>query len=515
MQELNLRNDGDGIPSPTLRDILVVAFRHWRLIALSFIGILSGAILTVLLQPNLYQSEIKILVKRDRADPIVTSDSSALPQLSPEVTEAELNSEVVLLKSRALLEKVVLACNLQKQNYSAFSKLLKPISAHRADEEAEDMRVARVVRALEKELKVEVVKRTNVIAASYESSDPQLAARVLTTLGSLYLERHVAVHRPPGAFDFFQEETLKYRAGLTNAQARLVDFNHSAAVVSAPLEKAVALQKLAEFDGVLRQTEASIAETQQRISILKQEAASTPTRMTTQVRKADDGMLLSQLRSNLLTLEQKRSELLGKYEPGYRPVQEVDDQMAQVRAALASAEKSQLHEETTDRDPTYEWLRGELAKAKADLAGLEARAKITAQAVRSYQENARSLQEKEIIQDDFIRNVKAAEDNYLLYLRKEEQARISDALDRGRILNVVIAEAAAVPSVPSNRRFLGILVGMLMATFISIGLAVGSDHLDPTFRTPDEVGSHLDIPVLAAIPRTGEKSAIANGFSSG
>jgi uncharacterized protein involved in exopolysaccharide biosynthesis len=279
-------------------------------------------------------------------------------------------------------------------------------------------------------------------------------------------------------------------------------------VVSAPLEKAVALQKLAEFDASQKQTEAAIAETQQRIRLLHEQVASTPTRMVTQVRNADDATLLSQLRSNLLTLQQKRTELLGKFEPTYRSVQELETQIAQTRAALATAEKSQLHEETTDRDPTYEWVRGELAKAKADLAGLQARAKATAMAVQSYQERARSLQEKEMVQNDLIRTAKTTEENYLLYLRKEEEARISDALDRGRVLNVVIAEAAATPSLPSNQRSLTVLFGMLLATFISVGLGFGAEFLDSTFRTPNEVESFLNIPVLAAMPQYQKNGAL-------
>jgi uncharacterized protein involved in exopolysaccharide biosynthesis len=235
-----------------------------------------------------------------------------------------------------------------------------------------------------------------------------------------------------------------------------------------------------------------------------------PTRMITQVRNADDALILSQLRSNLLTLELKRTELLEKYELGYRAVQEVDVQIGQTRTALAAAEKSQLHDETTDRDPAYEWVREELSRAKSELAGLQARAEATALTVRSYRENAQSLEQKQIVQDDLIRTVKATEESYLLYLRKEEEARISDALDSRHIINVAIAEAATVPSLPSNHRALTVLVGLLLATFTSVGLAFGSEHLDPTFRTPDEVRSFLNIPVLATMPQNGKNGAAAH-----
>jgi uncharacterized protein involved in exopolysaccharide biosynthesis len=517
MEELNLHDhNGDGLCAYTLRDLLTIAFRHRRLMVISFLGILSAAIFGAVLQPNRYAAGMKILVKRERVDPVVTAEASALPQFALAVTEEEMNSEVELLKSRDLLEKVVLACDLQHQSDSSWSKVLVAVTSRtKAMSPEKDTRIPQAVRTLEKALTMEVLKKTNLIAVHYQSSDPKLAAQVLTELSNLYLEKHLEMHRPPGAFDFFQQQTKEYRKGLTDAEERLVDFTHGGAVVSAKLEKEVALQKVAEFDATLRQTQASIAETQQRIHALQEQMVSIPARMVTQVRNADDAMLLSQLRANLLTLELKRTELLGKFEPSYRPVQEIETQIAQTRAALAVAEKSQLHEEISDRDPTHEWAREELAKAKADLAGLQARAQATALTVQSYRANARSLERNEVVQDDLIRTVKASEENYLLYRRKQEEARISDALDRRRIINVAIAEAATVPSLPSSHRSLTLVMGLLLAIAASMGLAFGSDYLDPTFRTPEEMTSFLNIPVLAAMPQNGKNGKNAkNGVQA-
>jgi uncharacterized protein involved in exopolysaccharide biosynthesis len=366
----------------------------------------------------------------------------------------------------------------------------------------ENVGIARAVRQLEKDLRVDAIKKTNLIVATYNSHDPQLAAQVLATLANLYVEKHVAVHRPAGASDFFHREAEKYREELSRAEKDLMNFDLQAEVVSAQLEKEATLQRLADFKVASSQTEAAIAETQQRIQVLQTTAAALPTRMVTQVRNADDGMLISALKTNLVTLEQKRIELLGKFEPGYRAVQEVDGQIAAARAALA--EKSPLHDETTDRDPTYQWTQEELAKANADLAGLQARAAAINRSVQSYEGNARSLASKELAQDDLLRGIKSAEDNYLLSLRKEEEARMSDALDQGRILNVAIAEPASVPALPSNHRVRTIFFGALLAVFASAALAFASERADSTLRTPEEVGSILNVPVLAAIPRNGK-----------
>jgi uncharacterized protein involved in exopolysaccharide biosynthesis len=222
--------------------------------------------------------------------------------------------------------------------------------------------------------------------------------------------------------------------------------------------------------------------------------------MVTQVHNSDDGVLLSGLRSTLLTLELKRTELLEKFEPGYRLVREVDAQIAQTRAALAAAEQSKLHDETTDQDPTYAWVRAELAKARTDLAGLQAKAEVASRTVRGYRENARVLGQREIVQEDLLRTVKVGEDNYMLYLQKTEEARISEALDRRRIINVAIAEAPTAPSLPSNRRYFTVLMGALLATLMSVGIAFTSEYVDSTFRTPDEVSTYLNIPILASMP---------------
>jgi uncharacterized protein involved in exopolysaccharide biosynthesis len=480
--------------SRTLRDFLSIVFRHKELMALSFVGIVLGATLVAVLQPSRYQAQMKILVKRERIDPVVTPQASTISPVAVPVTEEDLNSEVELLKSQDLLEKVVLDCGLERKSNSTSAKSDPTFEAPE-----HGIAIEKAVRVLKKQLKVDVVKKTNLIGVEYESADSRLAAQVLSTLGNLYLEKHVVVHRPPGTLDFFEQEAERYRKELADGEAHLAGFT-SDGTVSARLEKEAALKSLADFEATERQTQQAIGEAQQRIKILEAQASSLPPRMVTQVRNSDDGLLLSGLRSTLLNLELKRTELLEKFEPGYRLIREVDTQIAQTRSALAEAEKAKLREETSDQDPTYGWVSAELAKARTDLAGLQAKAEVASRTVRAYRENARVLGQKEIVQEDLLRTVKVGEDNYMLYLQKTEEARISEALDRRRIINVAIAEAPTAPSLPSNQRYSTVLMGALLATLTSVGMAFLSEYVDSTFRTPDEVRMYLNIPVLASMP---------------
>ena len=201
------------------------------------------------------------------------------------------------------------------------------------------------------------------------------------------------------------------------------------------------------------------------------------------MKKADNTSLLQQLKSTLLELELKRTDLLSKYDPTYVAVKEVDTQIAQARSAIERETASPVLENTTDRNPTYEWLSSELAKANADLPTLEANAKATELAVASYRQKIMDLDQKSIVQQDLVRNVKAEEDNYLLYLKKQEEARIAEQMDDARISNVVISEAAAVPVLPATSPLSIILLGLPLGILMSVGAAFVSDpspgHSEP------------------------------------
>ena len=106
--------------------------------------------------------------------------------------------------------------------------------------------------------------------------------------------------------------------------------------------------------------------------------------------------------------------------------------------------------------------------------------------------------------------MKAAEDRYSLYQRKEEEARISDALDRTRISNVAVVQAATVPFAPMPRRSLMWLgLAMLVAMVTAVGVALMKDLIAASVRvrTPDELQSALaDVPVLAWVPETARRA---------
>ena len=201
-----------------------------------------------------------------------------------------------------------------------------------------------------------------------------------------------------------------------------------------------------------------------------------------------------------LKLELQRTALVAKFRSSYPPVQELDQEIAKTQAALSSAESSPLHDQTTDVNPVREWIDSELAKAKAEVRSLQSRANNLSGIVETYNRQARSMDEQQLRYEDLLRNAKSAEENYLLYVRKREEARITKALDQSQILNVMVIEPATHPYLPSRSKVFYILTGWMLAVVVTAGLLFTLEHVDNTFRTPRELEYFIQVPVLATLP---------------
>lgn len=482
----------------TARDLVEIGYRRRRTFAWCFATIFLGAVVAAALMPKRYESELKILVHRERADALVTAQqTAAMEQNMPSLTEEDINSEVALLRSQDLLENVVTACGLQnKRSTSLLDEILGLVLPPRLADD-EQTRVRRAALKLGRDLRIEPVKKSFIISVTYPSSDPQFASQVLNTLGNLYLAKHAAVHRPSNASDLFDQEAAQYRQTLENAQNALAGFNRDSGLVTSQTEKDTSVPKLAEFELDMRQTEAAIPAAQEHMRSLETLLAKTPPRITTQLHTSDNGALMQQLRSSLVSLEQQRVDLTNKYAPGDRMVREVDTQIGQVKAAIDAQQSTPLKEETSDQNPTYEFLKQELAKAQSDLVALRAKAQSSAAVDHSYRQTLVDRDQKQLQQETLMRDVKVAEANYLLYLNKKEEAHISDAFDKYKILNVSIAQPATVPILPTNPVPMTLVVGWLVACLFSMGVIFVQDRLDPQVHNPQQIERLLDVPVLA------------------
>lgn len=484
-----------GVHEITLRDLLAPLFRHRRLMIVSFLFLALMSVLLAFAFSNTYEAHMAVLVNRERVDPLVTTEStSQLLVPAAAVTEEEINSEAELLRSRDVLERVVLENGLEKKEQQSF---LRHIFGKRSDSEYLSLAVLH----LGKKLKIETPAKTNLINVTYASSDPRTAYGVLNTLATAYVEKHVAVHRPTGSYEFFSKEADKYRNALQESEARLASFGKDQGVVAPDVERTNMALVVANSVGSLHQAEQTIAADQERIRNDKIQMDKTPERSLTQQATNASDVLIQQLEANLLAAQVKRTQLVAKYEPSYPLVLEADQEIADTQAAITKAKSTQYVNLTTDRDPTFELLREDAARAQTDLAAQRATVNALKASIQNMQEQMVSLDQKAIKQADLFRDAKTNEDNYLLYVSKREQERASDALDQRRIANVAIAVPPTIPALPKFNLSTVILMGFFLALVVSASTTYTVDYLDSSFRTPKDVVDVLGIPVVAGVPK--------------
>jgi uncharacterized protein involved in exopolysaccharide biosynthesis len=464
---------------PTRRDIASRIFRQRGVFIVTFLIVVTGFVVTGQFKPK-YRAEMKVLVSKQRVDPIVTTGQDSTPQLQTvNVREEDLNSEAEILKGEDLLRQLVPAAGL--------------VGADSMDAVA----VEQAVRKLQKHLDVSVVAKTDLIAVRYESQNPDQSRRVLATLAALYLKKQRSVHGPDFQVSFFSQQVEEHSSALHRAEQKLLDFTRATGVVSASLQRELTVRQLEDLNQAKRTNDAEIAEAKARTSQLDTQIESEPTRLVTDRRKADNPQLLNQLNATLLSLQLKRTDLLAKYDPRYRLVLDVDQEIATTQAMIKVQLATPLHDETTAANPTHLAIANSLVTSRAELAGYRAKGAQLSSAAAAIEQTAQDLAEKDTQQEALLRDVKTEKDQYQLYVDKLEQARMTSSLNEGGILNVELAEDPSAPALPQNAPLVVLAAVLFAGTLLGLGTAFLADVFDPTVRNTSELSDVLGLPLLA------------------
>lgn len=473
-------------PSLSLRDVAASLFRRKWLIVTTLLTTVIATIAIAWATPDKYESRLKLLVKNMRADAPVTAGNESVSDRN-EVSESQIASHIELLKSRDLLEQVVKQANLAEPE--------KP------GESVTDKEVEKAIYRLEKDLQITPVKKANIIEVSYSANLPETSALVLNKLAELFLEKHLKLHRPPGTSEFFQTQAEEHERELRQAENRFSDFQQQKNVISIGQQKELTVSKLAEANSRLKDLDGAIQETDKRIAALVKQLDGLDKRVTTQSRVLPNQYSVERLNTMLIELRNRRIQLLAKYKPTERIVQEVDEQINLTTEALQKANQTTLVEQSSDLNPLRQTLETDLSKARIDQSGRLALRKNLLEQIQQYQAKLTGLEGATAIHDDLSRQIKQAEESYQLYAKKQEESRIADALDEKKITNITVAEAPIAPLTPNRgNRLLALVLGLSSGVLLAFGSAFISELLRETFHTPRELQAFTELPVLATIP---------------
>jgi uncharacterized protein involved in exopolysaccharide biosynthesis len=507
------------------RDIVRKLFRRRWLILTIFLPVVIVVTAGSFLVFPRYEATAKILLTRERAALFFSPNESLRPQLSEEIREEDLNSEVELLSSRSLLEAVVrqhqldarLPCPsshahagllhqvrvlLCQQGYKAW-RLPETLFAGQSESSLTHLAQQRFEQALltlEKNLDVIPVRKSSLILVRYRDRDPVLAAQVVNSLIDHFHAKHVQLYQTGGAYKLYRGETEARRERLRQSEQALQDFQREAEISDLGRQKEQSLIRFADFEATLKAVEADIEATREKIAILESQLAVQPERITAEMRIMQNEAL-SGIKAKLMELEVERSELQSIFKPGYSQLNEIERKIQQGKRIIANEAATQIQEKSTQNNPIYQTLQLDLLQAKTALASLEGRKRELQQQVHDYRQASQQFSELEFEAERLKREVRVNEEAYLSYVKREDEARFADAMDRHRIANISVAEPTYVPLKPvSPRKKLNVLLALILGSTAGLAMASLAEYLDHTFQTREEVERYLGLPVLASIP---------------
>ncbi|PKN64359.1 MAG: hypothetical protein CVU57_14915 [Deltaproteobacteria bacterium HGW-Deltaproteobacteria-15] len=490
----------------SLREFLYFLFKRKTQILLFFFATVSAVtIATFVMQPT-YEGSSRLLVKigRENLYVPVAAGGNSNPVLNVN-QDSQINSEIEILRSRALAEEVVNALgptaiykDLGKKKRNFLASLLPRIGTPLSTTD-------KAVLMLQKDLNAEAVKRSNVIQVFYENEDPEMAAAVVNSLVNLYMDRHLDVYKNPESYTFFEEQSRLLQGKLTSAEEALKAFKEKHNLSSLQEQRTFLLQEDSALRMALNQNESAITEMQNRLKQLHHLIASVPKNIPQGEEVNHNPHLVSNLQAKMVELELKEKELSTKYTDQSRLVRNVRDEISLVRQRLDQLEAKRYGNRTSGINTTYQRLEEDLLRNDAELKALLAKKETTGAQLGVCQIQLENLNRFEVQLDQLARDVDVNRENYRLYLKKFEESRISNAMDSERIANVSLIEAALPPLKPKSPKvLLNLALGTLLGAFGALGLAFSAEYLDDSLENPEQAERVLAVPVLASVPQLTE-----------
>lgn len=487
-----------------LRDLYRIFVRHQRRMVLFFLAAMGASVGVILFAPRSYRSEARLFVRLGREnvaiDPTATLGQPAAVAI-PINRESELNSVVALLKSRMLAEKVVDELGPQTILHPRASESLAASAdrSHDALPAAKaglamwgDVRLLdrlpdreKAVLALLKTLRIETIKKSDVVQISCESPTPELSQRVVETLVERYLDQHIEANRTPGSREFFAQQTARLREQLAAQEGELLALKNETGLAAPDEQRKLIVAQIARLEDELLTAEAAAAAARAEVRSVSEKLAAFPETKVTAHTTGFANMASDTMRAKLYELEMKEQELQAKFTDAHPELRRLREQLAQSRAILERQEHSRT-QVTTSPSRTSEQAQLALLDREPAVAALVAKAEALRRQLAEARDRLAVLNENDLRVARLSREVALEEANYRKYSETLEQAKIDEALQLERISNIRIVQPASYELKPVRpRRLLTLALGGLIGTCGAVGLALMAESQRQGLRLRD------------------------------
>ncbi len=445
------------------RDILTILFKYKYTILVIFLIISMGVTLYAFSLQRVYESQSVLLVKlgREFTTRPEVGDAGRGFSVPPETI---MRAEMSLMTSRDLINTVIKTVGPEK----IFPSLNKaPLDSIAPDELA--------TRLFQENLSVTNIQGSSMIQIAFTHPDPYFAAKVVNTLVDAFKEKHLEVFSTDST-PFLKSQEKVFQERLKESETKLSSLKQKHGVFSYEEQKTALIQQRSALDTNLKAAQSQVSELEQKVVMIK-----SPKWMAE---------VPPEIRAQLLALQQREREIMGKYVDGALPVQNIRKEIEAVKDSL--------------KKQSEEIRQSELHKAEGELSMAKARAENIRRQLGQIEGALQSLESRAVELQELKREAALQEQNYQTYSKRLEESQVRDDMDRQKIVAITVVEKAMASSIPKQGRFSKrqlLPMGFFGGIGAGLALAFLLEFMAPGMATPWSAERRLNLPVMAAIRR--------------
>lgn len=458
----------------------IVAKWWWLITAIAVACLLAAIVISLMITP-LYRAQATIEVNPQGVQVVGKEVGEVQPDQSN--SREFLNTQVGLLKSRSLAERVARSTNLAN-NEALFDQDLP--------RQAREGAAAGMIQG---SVTIAPQRDSSLIAISVEGDNPELTARLANAYADNFIQSNMERRYEATSYarNFLQQRIAAVKGRLEQSERQLVEYAKAQGIITLSVdtggtgsvrqEQSIDAATLIQTNNALAQAKSDRIAAEQRF----RQAAGAQSRVA--VISDPTVQALGQQRAQL---EAQYQQKLALFKPDF-------PEMIQLRNQIDTLDKEIARQRSTVAGSTSGNLQAEYQAARARENELQAK-------VNEGKAALMALRERSIQYTILQREVDTNRSLYDALLQRFKEVGVAGGVGA----NVVsVVDRAQVPGGPFKPNLpLNIMIGLAVGLLLGLGTAFSIEWIDDTIKTPDDVGTKLGLASLGVIPGVGKGIAV-------
>lgn len=484
-----------------LNDIYLMMCRNkWKIIGLPLAFSVIAAFVAVRMK-EVYLASTTVLIETNRPrilsiDDVYSGDAGG---------KEYLLTQFAILGSRELAERVVVKMDLrthplfdprQQDEKFNFRKLIN--SDYRAEPLSEEKVNSDVLKAFQERLTIAPVRNTQLVKINFQSTDPQLAAKITEAMVEEYIQSTLdaKLSVTVQAADRLTDRLTGLRETLKESERELQEYRESAGLLDMRGVQTLDADELMQLTQRHIEASRTRSEAESALRQVQQFGLDPSSEQLMSIPEVMSDPLVQRMKEEHSQAERRVAELSNRYGPKHPKMIATRSDAQQTKANL----EFQVRRAASSINSRY---ASALHTEKSIKSQLDA-------AKRSFQD----VNRKEFRLQELEREVAANRELYDMFLTRAKETTEAEGMQTA---HARVVDPAVVPQKPfkPNKRlivgaaaFLGLVAGAI--------ITLVTELMTKVFRTPDDVEEKLNVPLIGFLPLvTSNKSKLPmEGFGA-